>query len=72
MTAPAPAPKRRISNAMIIIAVGLAVFVVSYLMNAGPTSSGFKASQQIGYIAGQAVLAALITWAILKYVLRRS
>lgn len=64
---------KRLSNRTIIIGVGLIVFIAAYLLMSGPSAgaSGFQAGQRIGYIAGYALLAAAITWAVLKYVLHR-
>ena len=60
-----------LSNRTIIIAVGLIALVVSFILNSGPTTPGFGAGQQAGYIVGQALLAMLIAWVVLKYLLRR-
>ena len=60
-----------LSNRTIILGVGAIALVVSILLNSGPTGSGFAADQQVGYVVGQALLAMLIAWVILKYVMRR-
>jgi hypothetical protein len=60
-----------LANRTIIIGVGLVALIGSLILNAGPTSSGFASGQLLGYVVGQAVLAMLIAWVTLKYVLRR-
>lgn len=60
-----------LSNRTIILAIGLIALVVSFLLNAGPTTSAFASGQQVGYIVGQSLIAMLIAWVVLKYVLRR-
>ncbi|HET9852206.1 MAG TPA: hypothetical protein VFP56_06835 [Candidatus Limnocylindrales bacterium] len=66
-----PAALGGLSNRTIIVAVALIALVVSFILNSGPASSGFGAGQQAGYIVGQTLIAALIAWVVLKYVLRR-
>lgn len=64
----------KLSNGMIGLIAGIAVFVVLAALSGGsaPGGSGFQAGEQLGYAAGgPAVLIGLATWAILKYALRR-
>jgi hypothetical protein len=63
---------RRLSNRTIVIAVGLTVFLLSYLGQPSAAGSGFEASRQLGYAFGQALVVAVITWAILRYMLKRT
>ena len=71
MTSGGPQASGGLSNRTIIIAIGVIALVVSFILNSGPTSSGFNAGAQAGYIVGQSLLAMLIAWVVLKYVLRR-
>ena len=61
-----------LANRTIILAVGAIALVVSFLMNGvGSPASGFQGGQQLGYIVGVALVAMLIAWVALHYVLRR-
>jgi hypothetical protein len=71
MTSGGPQASGGLSNRTIILVIGVVALVVSFLLNSGPTSSGFESGQQVGYIVGQSLLAMLIAWVVLKYVLRR-
>ena len=62
----------KLSNGKVAIIVGVVAFLVLYALKAGPTSSGFAAGQQAGYIAGQALFIAVAVWLVLKYLLKRS
>lgn len=63
---------KRVSNRTIIIAVFLIVWLLSATVQPGGAASGFEAGRQAGYALGQGLIAAVITWAILKYVLKRA
>ncbi len=65
-------PGKRVSNRTIAIFVGLAVFLFSYLLQPGGAAPGFEAGRQAGYAMGQGLIAAVIVWAILRYLLKRA
>ncbi|HEY8239245.1 MAG TPA: hypothetical protein VIF63_07395 [Candidatus Limnocylindrales bacterium] len=50
----------------------LIVWLLSATVQPGGAASGFEAGRQAGYALGQGLIAAVITWAILKYVLKRA
>jgi hypothetical protein len=58
----------RISNRTIIAGVALAVFLVSFILLA-PRPAALE--YRLGYGFGQGVIAALVTWLILRFALKR-
>ncbi len=57
---------------IVIAAVGVIVFLVAYAGQPGGTTSGFEAGRQLGYSIGSGLIAAGITYLVLRVFRRRS
>ena len=56
----------------IVIGVGLVVAFIGYAAQPGGATSAYEAGRQLGYAAGQGLIAAAITYFVLRWLSRRS
>jgi len=56
----------------IAIAVGLVVTFIGYAAQPGGATSAYEAGRQLGYAVGQGLIAAAITYFVLRWFSRRS
>jgi hypothetical protein len=56
---------------IVVVAVGVIIFLVGLAAQPGGATTGYEAGQQFGYALGQGLVAAGITYLILRVVRRR-
>jgi hypothetical protein len=56
---------------ILVIAIGVIVFLVGFAVQPGGATSGYDAGRQFGYAVGQGLIAALVTYLILRVLARR-
>ena len=63
---------RRLVNWAIILGVGTFFTLLGYAAQPGGAATGYETGRQFGYALGQGIVAAVITYLVIRYVSRRS